>query len=83
MNIQPYLSFEGRAQEAIDFYKGAVGASEKVVMHFKDAPPDVQAQLEKAAHRPPVGLLDSRMHRFPSAPVFSQPRSTVHAPRPA
>jgi len=26
MNVQPYLSFEGRAQEAIDFYKTALGA---------------------------------------------------------
>ncbi len=45
MNVQPYLSFEGRAQEAIDFYKGAIGAKVDVVMQFKDAPPDVQAQM--------------------------------------
>jgi PhnB protein len=55
VNIQPYLSFEGRAREAIDFYKGAVGASVNVVMLFKDAPPDVQAQIspgmgEKVMH---------------------------------
>ena len=55
MNIQPYLSFEGRAQEAIDFYKGAVGASENVVMLFKDAPPDVQAQISP-------GMGDKVMH---------------------
>jgi PhnB protein len=42
MNVQPYLSFEGRAQEAIDFYKSALGAKVDVVMHFKDAPPEVQ-----------------------------------------
>ena len=45
MNVQPYLSFEGRAQEAIDFYKSAIGATVDVVMHFKDAPPDMQAQM--------------------------------------
>ena len=45
MNIQPYLSFEGRAQEAIDFYKDAIGAKVDVVMHFKDAPPEMQAQM--------------------------------------
>ncbi|MDP1961663.1 MAG: VOC family protein [Reyranella sp.] len=55
MYIQPYLSFEGRTQEAIDFYMGAVGASVNVVMLFKDAPPDVQAQIspgmgEKVMH---------------------------------
>ena len=46
MNVQPYLSFEGRAQEAIDFYKGAIGAKVDVIMHFKDAPPEVQAQMD-------------------------------------
>ena len=55
MNIQPYLSFEGKAHEAIEFYKAAVGAEVKVVMRFKDAPPDVQAQMS-----PGVG--DKVMH---------------------
>ena len=45
MNVQPYLSFEGRAQEAIDFYKGAVGATVDMVMHFKDAPPEMKGQM--------------------------------------
>ena len=45
MNVQPYLSFEGRAQEAIDFYKSALGAKVDVIMHFKDAPPEVQSQM--------------------------------------
>ncbi len=45
MNVNPYLSFEGRAQEAIDFYKGAIGAQVEVVMQFKDAPPDMQANM--------------------------------------
>lgn len=45
MNIQPYLSFEGRCQEALDFYEKAIGAKTEVVMLFKDAPPDVQMQI--------------------------------------
>ena len=45
MNIQPYLSFKGRAQEAIDFYKTAIGATVDVVMHYKDGPPEMQAQM--------------------------------------
>ena len=45
MNVQPYLSFEGRAQEAIDFYKSALGAKVDAIMHFKDAPPEMQAQM--------------------------------------
>ncbi len=45
MNVQPYLSFEGRAQEAIDFYKSALDAKVDVIMHFKDAPPEVLSQM--------------------------------------
>jgi PhnB protein len=45
MNVQPYLSFEGRAQEAIDFYKGALGAKVDMIMRFKEAPPEMQTQM--------------------------------------
>jgi PhnB protein len=45
MNVQPYLSFEGRAQEAIDFYKGALGATVDMIMRFKEAPPEMQTQM--------------------------------------
>ncbi|HTR88444.1 MAG TPA: VOC family protein [Reyranella sp.] len=45
MNVQPYLSFEGRAAEAIEFYKGAIGATVDMMMRFSDAPPEVQAQM--------------------------------------
>jgi len=38
MNLQPYLSFEGRCDEAIEFYKKALGAEVKTLMRFKDAP---------------------------------------------
>ncbi len=45
MNVQPYLSFEGRAEEAIEFYKSAIGAKVEMIMHFKDAPPEAQAMI--------------------------------------
>jgi PhnB protein len=38
MQIQPYLFFDGRCEEAIAFYKEAVGAEVKMLMHYKDAP---------------------------------------------
>jgi PhnB protein len=38
MQVQPYLFFHGRADEAIEFYKNAVGATPKMLMRFKDAP---------------------------------------------
>lgn len=39
MQIQPYLFFEGKADEAIEFYKTAVGATVTMLMRYKDAPP--------------------------------------------
>ncbi|HEY9380754.1 MAG TPA: VOC family protein [Burkholderiales bacterium] len=38
MQIQPYLFFEGRAEEAIEFYRNALGAKVEMLMHFKDSP---------------------------------------------
>ncbi|MFA6265931.1 MAG: VOC family protein [Pseudolabrys sp.] len=38
MQVQPYLSFEGRCEEALDFYKKALGAQVDVMMRFKEAP---------------------------------------------
>lgn len=38
MQVQPYLSFEGRCEEAIEFYRGAVGAEVEALMRFSEAP---------------------------------------------
>ena len=38
MHIHPYLFFNGRAEEALDFYKRAVGAEVTELMRFKDGP---------------------------------------------
>lgn len=38
MQIQSYLFFDGRCQEAIDFYRQALGAEVQMLMHFKDCP---------------------------------------------
>ena len=38
MAVQPYLFFEGRCDEAIEFYKKAVGAEVGMLMRGKDAP---------------------------------------------
>jgi PhnB protein len=36
--VQPYLFFNGRAEEAINFYKKALGAEVKMLMRWKDNP---------------------------------------------
>ena len=42
MQIQPYLFFDGRRDEALEFYKNAIGAKVGMVMRFKDAPEPTQ-----------------------------------------
>jgi PhnB protein len=46
MQVQPYLNFEGRAEEAIEFYKKAVGAKVTMMMRNKESP-----------EAPPPGML--------------------------
>lgn len=38
MHIQPYLMFNGRTEEAIAFYKAALGAEVTMLLRFKEAP---------------------------------------------
>ena len=36
--IQPYLFFEGRCEEALEFYKKAIGAQVTALMRYNDSP---------------------------------------------
>ena len=38
MQVQPYLYFDGRCEEAVEFYRGALGAEVTMLMRFKDSP---------------------------------------------
>lgn len=38
MQLQPYLFFDGRCEEAIELYRGKLGAEVKMLMRFKDSP---------------------------------------------
>jgi PhnB protein len=38
MPIQPYLFFNGRCEEALEFYKRALGAEVEMLMRFKESP---------------------------------------------
>jgi PhnB protein len=38
MPIQPYLFFEGRCEEALGFYRRAVGAEVTALMRYKESP---------------------------------------------
>ena len=53
MHVQPYLFFDGRCEEALEFYKGALGAEVMMLLRFKDNP-EPQAN--------PAGAEDKVMH---------------------
>jgi PhnB protein len=38
MQIQPYLFFDGRCEEALEFYRSALGAEVTMLMRFKESP---------------------------------------------
>jgi PhnB protein len=38
MQAQPYLFFEGRCEEAVEFYRRALGAEVTTLMRIKDSP---------------------------------------------
>jgi len=56
MPIQPYLFFDGRCEEALDFYKRALGAEVTMLMRFKDSPEPPRADCVQP------GNLDKVMH---------------------
>ena len=53
MQVQPYLFFDGRSDEAIEFYRSALGAEVTFLMRFKECP-------EKSSI--PPGAADKVMH---------------------
>lgn len=38
MLVQPYLFFDGRCAEAVQFYQQAIGAQVDMLMHYRDSP---------------------------------------------
>ncbi|OFW66367.1 MAG: hypothetical protein A2Y74_03710 [Actinobacteria bacterium RBG_13_63_9] len=56
MQVQPYLFFDGRCEEAVAFYRSALGAEVTMLMRFKESP---------EPHAPgmvPPGAEDKVMH---------------------
>ncbi|MGH7156470.1 MAG: VOC family protein [Acetobacteraceae bacterium] len=49
MQVQPYLFFDGRCEEAIAFYGAALGAEVTMLMHYNDHP-----DTEEQSKMPPV-----------------------------
>jgi PhnB protein len=48
MQVQPYLDFSGRCDEALEFYKKAIDAKVAMVMRWKDSPDKSMCTPENA-----------------------------------
>ena len=56
MHIQPYLFFDGRCEEALEFYGKKLGAEVTMLMRFKESPEPPQPGMV------PPGSEDKVMH---------------------
>ena len=46
--IQPYLFFNGRCEEAVEFYRKALGAEVEMMMRYKDSPEPMPSGIASA-----------------------------------
>jgi PhnB protein len=51
MQIQPYLFFNGRCEEAGEFYRKALGAEVEMMMRFKDNPDPMPPACSRPASK--------------------------------
>jgi PhnB protein len=61
MQIQPYLFFEGRCEEALNFYREHLGAQTVMMMRFKDNPDAGKAEAPSGCSMP-EGTGEKIMH---------------------
>ena len=57
MQVQPYLFFDGHCEEAVNFYRSALGAEVTMLMRFKDSPESAEPGMV------PPGAEDKAMHQ--------------------
>jgi uncharacterized glyoxalase superfamily protein PhnB len=69
MQVEPYLFFDGRCEEAIEFYKSKLGAEVTMLMRFKDSPeppmvpPGASAWAIRPCWRPTAAARETRASR--------------------
>ena len=67
MQIQPYLFFEGRAEEALEFYQKSLGAKVEAVIRYKENP--------DPKHNPPNSA-DKLANRWRAYPLLPRPQDS-------
>ncbi|HKP23554.1 MAG TPA: VOC family protein [Dongiaceae bacterium] len=85
MKVQPYVFFDGKCEEALEFYKRAVGAKVNMLMRFGEAPDQSQIKPESrnkvmhaAVHVGETEILASDGHCL-GAPAFQGFALTINA----
>ena len=61
MQVQPYLFFDGRAEEALEFYKKALGAEVTMLLRFGDSPEPPQKAEGCASPGAPEKIMHSEI----------------------
>ena len=51
MQVQHYLFFDGRCEEAVEFYRKALGAEVEAMMRFEDSPEPLAPACARPAPR--------------------------------
>jgi len=75
-SVQPYLFFNGRCEEALEFYRNAVGAKVEMLSRYKDAPepgmtqPGMEDKVMHASFRIGETLLMASDGRCDGQPRF-------------
>jgi PhnB protein len=68
MQVNPYVFFEGRCEEALEFYKKAVGAEVTMLIRYKESP-----------EPPPPGMVPPGWDNKVMHATFTIGQSTLHA----
>ena len=66
MIVQAYLNFAGRCEEALNFYRTALGAEVTMMMRFKDAP-----EMGPPGARPPAESIMHSAFRIGETTMFA------------
>lgn len=78
MHIQPYLFFNGRCEEALEFYRDVLGAQILMSMRYKDSPEPIDPA------RVPPGFESKVMHmsfRIGDSTLMASDGCAADAPR--
>jgi PhnB protein len=86
MQVQPYIFFDGRCDEALEFYKNAIGAKVDMLMRYKEAPDQAMVTpqskdkvMHAAVHIGDTQILMSDGH-CQGKPSFQGFSLTINAP---